>query len=185
MPSEKFPGYPTWLRDVQEESNGNPRAFPEYLCLALEDFRKANRGEVEAALKIAISFEHGTYQEGMSIDQAIRWYGFAADLGSGEAALRAARLLIWRKPDEKRFMMDMAIKAIHNSAIPLKTHGQEDAHIVLLAALLLLDCGNVLTDDDFMVLDRLFLMEDFARHPDANELKNKISLARSLAGHDV
>ena len=186
-----FPGYPAWLRAINEETKERfveGGEYPSLVLKALDLHRRAERGDESAAMKIAFALEHGEFEDGIQVDHALEWHKFAAELGSGQSALRAAKLLRWRRKQDPELSIAMAEKAIRRSIDAsfkpryAKSVSPDDIHIAIQAAKILLD-GKP-TEDHLLVIEDIFLLKGNQDHPDIPELKMRFQKANCQAGHD-
>lgn len=180
-----LPPLPTWLKAmVEKESDDTMEWLEDEPVLASSMyslFRRARQGDADTACIMAQRFETGEVPGGHSINDAMLWYEYAAQIGSAKAAYRLAVLQAWQAPKDPLAGFDMSLLALQNISNEGKSfRWRSDEGWSLAAKIVLHTLQKGMVSDGNEALDKLMQMEGFRKHPDFDEIAVSIKkLSRS------
>lgn len=180
-----IPVLPAWVKDidlhVDEKGSGYLRTLPIHTAEAYTLFNRARSGCAVSTCEIADRFETGNMHGGPSLEDALSWYEYAANLGSAPAALRLAQLQVWVKGKGKGAGREMAFRAIE-ILLDEKRLGKDKLMVAAKAAMLLL--GTTLNAKETEAIDALLGLDDFAEHPDYAWISDRKRFLACQTGQD-
>jgi hypothetical protein len=167
------PDIPEFLEKAEVEvMEGNFDAVPMLTSALLSTYRNAKNRDIRAAEEFAERFESGNLPCRASTHTALKWYHYAANLGSVSAALRMAKHKLWESGDNaSESVRKFAALSISN-ALKDRHPTSTEYNLAAQAALILLDSKP--TDEDVQLVRSLLDIKKMQTHPEYEEMNSRL-----------